>query len=114
MAGAWAESGSLPSTYFEVFEWTEVRALPPNYKLNRSKPPALQPIMYIPRLSFLPEGPLLTLSPRTARLHASLNSRHPHPSLHKDPRASLTFRPPPLPLLGTQPPPQGPLPYTSA
>ena len=37
MAGAWAESGSLPSIYFEVFEWTEPRALPPKYKLSGPK-----------------------------------------------------------------------------
>ena len=37
MAGAWAESGSLPSIYFEVFEWTEARALPPKYKLSGPK-----------------------------------------------------------------------------
>lgn len=52
MAGAWAESGSLPSIYFEVFEWTEARTLPPKYKLRVSKPPALQPIRYTPRFPF--------------------------------------------------------------
>lgn len=40
MAGAWAESGSLPCTYFEVFEWTQARALPPKYKLSGPKSPA--------------------------------------------------------------------------
>lgn len=52
MAGAWAESGSLPSIYFEVFEWTEARTLPPKYKLRVSKPPALQPIRYTPHFPF--------------------------------------------------------------
>lgn len=48
---------------------------------------------------------LLSLPPRT-RLHASLNSRHPHPNLHRNPRAFLTFCPPPFSLRGTQPSPK--------
>lgn len=40
------------SIYFEVFEWTEAQALPPNYKCSGSKLPALQPIRYTPRFLF--------------------------------------------------------------
>lgn len=85
MAGAQAESGSLPSIYFEVFEWTEARALPPKYKLSGSKLPAFLPIRQIPRFPFSRQAlPLLSLPPRTPRLQASFNSRHPHPSQQEE------------------------------
>ena len=113
MAGAWAESGSLPRTYFEVFEWTEARALPPKYKLSGPKSPAAAQKVYS-TVSILKAGPLLSHPPITPRLHASLNFHHLHPRLHQNPRASVTFRPPLLPLLGTQPPPEGPLPDPAA
>lgn len=87
MAGAQAESGSLPSIVFEVFEWTEARVLPPIYKLGGSKPAASSPsgVLHV----FLSPG-------RPSTLPSPENSRHPHASLHEDPRAPLTFRPPPL------------------
>ena len=72
-------------------------------KINSAAPNhQLLPKRHIPQFSFLTDGPLLSHPPVTPRLHASLN--FPHPRLHQNPRASLTFRPPLLPLLGTQPP----------
>lgn len=68
-------AGSLPCTYFEVFEWTEARALPPKYKLSGPNHQLL-PKRYIPQFSF--HGWPSTLpSPGNSRLHASLNFPHP-------------------------------------
>lgn len=42
----------MPTIYFEVFEWTEAQALPPNYTRSGSKAPALQPTSGAPRSPF--------------------------------------------------------------
>lgn len=77
MAGAYAESGSLPSIYFEVFEWTETQALPPNYKCSGSKPPGLLPIRYTPHFPF-PRRPSTLPSPENSS--ARLTQLPPPPS----------------------------------
>lgn len=90
MAGEYAESGSLPTIYSEMFEWTEARSVPP---LNFSRPKRASSPPGILHIFLSPERPSTLPSPEN-----SLNSRHPHPSLLKDPRA------PPLPALRLSPP----------
>lgn len=97
----------MPSIYFEVFEWTEVRALPPKYKLSGSKLPAFLPIRYTPRFPFSRQAlPLLSLPPRTPRLQASFNSRHPHPSQQEESTRFPHFPPSYFPLAGHPPAPR--------
>lgn len=71
--GSVGKSGSLPSIYFEVFEWTEARALPPKYKRSGSKPPALPLRRYTPRFPF---SRLALYSPLPRELPACT----PHPT----------------------------------
>lgn len=107
MAGAQPESGSLPSVYFEVFEWTEARALPPNYKLSGSKPAAFKFTRYTPH--FLSSRQAL-YSPFSRELLASTSHSTPATPIPAYTRihAPLTFRSPPVRLLSTQSPCQTP------
>lgn len=107
MAGAQPESGSLPSVYFEVFEWTEARALPPNYKLSGSKPAAFKFTRYTPRF---PSSRQALYSPFSRELLASTSHSTPATPIPAYTRihAPLTFRSPPVRLLSTQSPCQTP------
>ena len=105
MAGAWAEGGSLPSIYFEVFEWMESCTLAPKYKRRGSKLPAFLSIRYTPRFPFSRQA-LYSPFPR----ELLVCTPHPIPATpippSKNPSASLTFRPLSFSRLGIQPPPR--------
>lgn len=102
MAGAWAESGSLPTVYFVQFEWTERHALSrQSIKSTGPKSPASQPIRYTPRFRLSRPA----LSSPFPRWQASLNSRHPHAS-HREPTRGSHFPPSSFPLAGPPPAPK--------
>lgn len=100
MAGAWAESGSLPSAYFVRFEWTESRTLPPKCESRGPEPPASLPLGSTPRLPLSPQA-LCSPFPRP---HAHSTPATPTPAT-KDPRAALTSRPPSFLPAGPPPAP---------